>query len=457
MAIDDGEHREDLELRVPEGAEISTLVAGQPKKAHLRDVNQNDEVTVTHLDELGDKPGRFVMALEVKSLKEGVGFVSHLPDKSRRLTVAFGHQQNAKKMTLPVAEDCEITLAGQPVTLGDLQLQDRLRFRYDTEFHEILVLRDQTLSQASIQEVWPERGELKISDKTGKERVLQIPADCEITLGGQPAALSDLREYDTVDITCHDLDSKPEASTVLVTRRIVKEDRAALFIGIEKYEDPALAKLSFPIANVQLIQQQLVNRYAFNPDRITVLANPNREELREKTEQFLSAVSRDAQVIVYLCGHVYRAPSGQYLIAARAFHWDQRGATGTPMQWLIDALEKCPSTKKLLLLDTCHPGQGTDSSFEDSPQKVLKSLATPPKTTSVIGNCGEGERGFLLDQGKYTLFAYEIARGFGGPADADRDLTITPQELFAFLQAAFKSRKDIPAGRTQTPFFLGNP
>ena len=455
VAIEQGKRREDLELRVPERAEIMIRESSQPRKAHLRDVNLNDEVTVTHLDELGDAPGRFVVSLQVNSVEEDVGFVSHLDPMTRELTVAFGIQQNARKLTLPVAEDCDITLAGEPRTFEDLKPNDRLRFRYDTEFRKIAVLRDQTLSQAVITDVRPEQRELEVSDATGKRRTFLVPADSEITLGGEPAAISDLRNYDTLDLTWHDSESLPEVSTVLVTRRIIKEDRVAVLIGIERYEDRALTRLSFPIANVERIRRQLVARYAFNPDRIETLTNPDREELRTQVARVLSNVNRSTQVIVYLCGHVYRTPEDRYVIAGRLFDWDERADTGLPFEWLIEELENCPSTDKLLLLDTCHPGRGTDLSFQHSPEIVLKSLADPPRTTSIIGNCGEGERGQLIEQGKYSLFGYEIARGFGGAADADRNLLITPAELYDYLSSAVKAAS-LPAGRPQTPYFLKN-
>ena len=91
---------------------------------------------------------------------------------------------------------------------------------------------------------------------------------------------------------------------------------------------------------------------------------------------------------------------------------------------------------------------------EPSPETVLGTLKQPPKTTTIIGNCENGERGFLVNDEKYSLFAYEVAKGFGGPADADRDLMIRPAELFDYLKTALKNAK-IPGNKTQTPYRLG--
>lgn len=456
VAIDDGKRREDLELRVPERAEVFRRESGKNVLAHLRDINQEDEVTVTHLDELGDVPGRFVVTLSVRSMEEGVGFISHLDLESRLLTVTFGIDQNARKLNLPVASECEITLAGENKSLEDLRPADRVRFRYDTEFQHLQVLRDETLSRASVQEVVPDRNELKLSDASGKERSFVVPPDCEITIGKQPAMLADLRAYDTVDLTWHDANGQANASTILVTRRIVKEDRVAILIGIEHYDDKALTRLSFPIANVQLLRGQLIARYAFNPDRMEILLDPSREDFEQKVHDVLSQVNRDTEVIVYFCGHIFRTPDNQYVIATREFQWDNRAESGLPFRWLMDELEQCPSTKKLLLLDSCHPGQGTDLSFQHSPKTVVRSLPSMPKGTTIIGNCDNDERGQLLDQGKHSMFTYELAQGYSGRADADRNLVITPAELFADLTAAIKAAR-LPAGRTQTPVLIEGP
>lgn len=452
IAVEEGKVREDLELRVPEKAEITTLINGRPQKAALRDVSVEDEVTVTHLDELGDKPGRFVVQLDVKPLDEGVGFVAHRDLQNRRLTVSHGIGQTSRVM-LPLAVDCKITLEGEPISFTEVQQNDRVRYRYDTEFHEILVLRDQTLSQAMVNQVLPEKDLLELSDADGKPRTFQVPPDCEITLARSQASLSDLRQYDTVDLTWREAGNPPEATSILVTRRRVDQQRAALLIGIEKYNDPAITRLSFPIANVQGLRQQLVDRYAFNPDRITVLTNPTQEQIREETQQFLNRVGRSTQVIVYLCGHIYQTSGDDYVIAPRELNWDERTETGLPVAWFVQELENCPSEQKLLLMDTCHTGYGLDLKFQPSPKVVIESLPNLPKTTTVIGNCDEGQTGHLIENGKFSLFAHELMQGFGGPADANRDLKITPSELFGYLKPALAQAK-IPGGKMQTPVFI---
>ncbi len=453
VAVNEGSLREDLTLRVPEHAEIKTQAAGQSQTGHLRDLNLGDEVTVTHFDELGDKPGRFVVRLSVLKVEDGVGFVAEVDPQKRTLTITSGLNQNDKKR-LRVAEGCEMTLAGTPITLADLKPKDRVRFRFDTEFRKILVLRDQTLSEAVVDDVRLDERQLQVSDAQGQMRTFHIPAGCEITLRNEPASLADLRKYDTLDLTWHESETLPAASSVYGLSRRVDEQRAALLIGIEKYDDPALTRLSFPVANIELLRKTLVDRYAFNPDRIEILTNPDRTQLRADVEQFLSGQGRSTQVIVYLCGHVYRIPGEHYVIAAKHFEWDRRAETGVPIDWLVQAMENCPSQNKLLLLDTCHPGLGADSMSEPSPETVLASLKQPPKTTTIIGNCENGERGFLVNEEQYSLFAHEVAKGFGGPADADRDLMIRPAELYRYLKSALKNAK-IPGGKTQTPYRLG--
>ena len=63
-------------------------------------------------------------------------------------------------------------------------------------------------------------------------------------------------------------------------------------------------------------------------------------------------------------------------------------------------------------------------------------------------------RGLGFEGGNYGLFGNETGQGFGGPADANRDLLITADELFAYLVPALKTVAE-SEGKTQTPIRLG--
>ena len=51
-----------------------------------------------------------------------------------------------------------------------------------------------------------------------------------------------------------------------------------------------------------------------------------------------------------------------------------------------------------------------------------------------MASCQKGQRGLDLPDKGHGLFAWCLAEGYGGAADANRDTLVEPTELFAYLQ-----------------------
>jgi hypothetical protein len=126
------------------------------------------------------------------------------------------------------------------------------------------------------------------------------------------------------------------------------------------------------------------------------------------------------------------------------------------VEWLLRELEACPSREKLLLLDASHAGNGADLKRQPSTAEMLKTVSVPLKTTAAVASCSESERGLELPEKQRGLFAHLVVEGFGGAADADRDLRITPAEFSQYLDAG-AARVPRPSGASQTPVVLVTP
>ena len=61
------------------------------------------------------------------------------------------------------------------------------------------------------------------------------------------------------------------------------------------------------------------------------------------------------------------------------------------------------------------------------------------------GKLPEGAAGLDLPDKEHGLFAWCLAEGYGGAADANRDTLVEPTELFAYLQ------KEMPAAAPGRP------
>ena len=53
---------------------------------------------------------------------------------------------------------------------------------------------------------------------------------------------------------------------------------------------------------------------------------------------------------------------------------------------------------------------------------------------TAVASCQKGQRGLDLPGKNHGLFAWCLAEGYGGGADANRDTFVEPTELFAYLQ-----------------------
>ena len=62
---------------------------------------------------------------------------------------------------------------------------------------------------------------------------------------------------------------------------------------------------------------------------------------------------------------------------------------------------------------------------------------------TAVASCQKGQRGLDLADKGHGLFAWCLAEGYGGAADANRDTLVEPTELFAYLQ------KQMPAAAAQ--------
>ncbi|HUG92847.1 MAG TPA: serine/threonine-protein kinase, partial [Planctomycetaceae bacterium] len=429
LAIADGEARGEQTMRVPERAAIT--LNGHP--SDLRLLEEGDPVEVTHLSEVGERPGRVVARLDVHRLATGMGFVTDVDVERRRLTVNVGASTLVSAIHLPVADDCRITLDGESIGLVGLQPQDLVRFRYDIEFQHIDAERTARLS-GLVREVRGGRRELVISTQTGDEKTLSVPASADVTLNLTPADFDDLRRNDTVDVTLSTAGGA--AASAVLARRVPIHNRWAVVVGIDGYEDKNLTPLQYAVDDAKLVKDSLLNRYACAPERLVELIDSTREELQAGIDQVLSGAGRETQVIVYLACHAYAGDDGRVYLAGRRFRIDQTAETGLPLEWVVERLEACPARDKLLLLDCSHTGTGSDLTRQPSTAEMLQTLKAPLRSTVAIASCAPGERGLVWPEKRHGRFAWFVAQAFNGKADADRDLHLTAAELFRYLETS---------------------
>ncbi len=451
VTVEEGEKSKDLTVAVPK--DLAITLNGQAKIADkpvaLADLRAGDRVVVHHLGKNDVREATELSAQRIVS-KEG-RIVELKPDAaSKELTLTLNIGTNAKPqlLTLPFAPNCEITLNDRRVLNekllrpSDLRPGDRATVSHDNRVVGVRAYR--VLGQGgTIERVQYAAKTIDVKpDAEGAQPITYIiGSKCKITLGGEPAALDDLRDGDLVDVA-HDMPGvqSPEAISV-AARRPADPTRWAIVVGCQDFEDRSLGRLEYAVADAKLVREAMTRRYRVPDDQAIIFADESLVRLEQGIPEVLKRIDAKGKLVVYIAGHAYRSPEGVVFFAPKNFDFRRMANAGLPLQWLVDQLESCKAKEKLLLLDCSHAGAGADAAVEPSTAEMLRSLKAPPgraplRTVTAVASCRAGQRGADWPDKKHGLFAWLLSEGYAGAADKNRDARIEPTELFGYLQTA---------------------
>jgi tRNA A-37 threonylcarbamoyl transferase component Bud32/tetratricopeptide (TPR) repeat protein len=457
--VTSAESEKPLTIYVPDSAAI--LLNGRQKlggnKITLNHLVVGDRVNVQYMHE-----GQRLDARRIESLRNVAshGTVLSLDTQNKAITVRIGEGENASKRRFPLADGCQLTLNGVPdiqgqlISLSHLLAGDQVKVIHDTQAKKIDAVRDLTAV-----------GVLASSD--GNRLVVKLrgvadPVAFTLAEGGAvvdlesggPFSLATLRPGDKVTIT-HDspnLDS-PNASKVTVQPQT--DPRIwAIVIGQQNYDDAKLSKLPHSAADAKLVYDTLLKKYRVPAAQNLAKREANRVDLTQSIPAFLADIPEGSQLVVYFVGHGYLTPSGKATLALKDFDSADMDRSGMLLSLLVKQMEQCSASEKLLLLDTCHDGDGPDLKNQPSPVVLAEAIKEGPNrpvstSVTVIASCDRGQRGLTLRDATNGVFAIEAAAAFAGTADINGDYLVDSSELIDFL----KSRTaEVKLGRkTQTP------
>ena len=133
------------------------------------------------------------------------GVIREIDARKGRLRLSRGAADGAEVIDLPYAPDCEVTLNDRRVLdekmlkPADLKPGDRATIAHDTRIVRINAHR--VLGDAGVirQARYADRA-IDVQRDNGQAMTYLVGPQCEITLGGEPVRLTDLRAGDNVDI-----------------------------------------------------------------------------------------------------------------------------------------------------------------------------------------------------------------------------------------------------------------
>jgi hypothetical protein len=227
--------------------------------------------------------------------------------------------------------------------------------------------------------------------------------------------------------------------------------RLALLVGPESFGTGGYSDLRYAAADVGALEELLLDPGRGHFDEVISLTDPAQASragvMRAMTQLEERVVSADDTVFVYFSTHGTLARGhgdqlDQYLVLADTRLDDVRG-TGLAHDEVLAWLERLPSRRKVLLLATCHSGQGKSVLSPDMSEAMegAKGLpAVPPlrevsEAVVVIGVCAWNEvarESPELGHDIYTHFFLEAL----GEADKDGDGAVTVTEAHDHARAA---------------------
>jgi tRNA A-37 threonylcarbamoyl transferase component Bud32 len=437
LQITEGSKRGELTVRATE----TTRIELNGKRALLEELKPDDLVTVRHVPDPkldASRAATEIIALQKRRLD---GFLRDVLAAS--LTIEVNRQGKTVLIKLPIAEECAVTVNGKKIVEGrilkpgDLEAGDRVTLLHHSDIIEVNALR-QFLHTGKLLELQSDSSTLIVSDGDADRKVFVVDAECSITVNGQPAQLSELRRDDKVELS---YDSTAEQNDVdaIDALRPVNENRFAIVIGIQNYDDNSLSKLAWSASDAKVLHETLLNRYACGPDNTLLLVDETRVRIEQAVPDWLLKTDIASEVIVFFAGHAYVDDEGLAGLAAKDFDLSRVTESGISLSWLREQLEACPAREKLLLLDCSRAGEGVDQQRQLSAARMIESLKPEKdpaefRTTWAIASSTADQRGQDWAEKQHGLFGWFVAEAYSGTGDGNQDVHLEPTELFDYLR-----------------------
>ena len=431
----------------------------------LASLQEGDRVAVEHYQE---GPQRWVIALSAIRTVPLEGVIREIDLKSNRVTIATNSQQDAPLVAYPLAEKVEISLNGRrfienrTLSPQDLQPGDRVTVEHDVRISRIDAVR-LFVESGSIRRIQFDVKSLEVAVE-GKDQPVTfiLSPDCKIKLAGSEAVFDDLRQGDQASISHETAAGDTPAALVIEATRPVDPEKWLLVIGNDTYDDGTLTRPGFAANDVQLFKRTMTDRYGVSPDQTLALVNESRIRIEQALPAFLGKIASARQLIVYYAGHAFLNEETAVHLAPKDFALSRIDVTGIKLKWLVDELEKCPASEKLLIFDATHTVTPDQQAIQPASAEMIATIvgtksAPGLKTVTALASCSQGERGGALADQEHGAMAWFLAKGFGGNADRERDVYVAPAEIFEYLKSSLAgASSDSSAAQTPALFLPDN-
>ena len=247
----------------------------------------------------------------------------------------------------------------------------------------------------------------------------------------------------------------------------------AVIIGVGGYENSAVPRLRYSVADADAVYQTLVSA-GFKKENILLLTDkterkPTLRNIKWALGTFLArSAHKDDLVMIYFAGHgasevdqrgIERDGLSKYLVPVDADP-DDLYSTALPMDEMQNVLARIEAERITVFLDACYSGAAGGRTFASTKTRTVNvddiflDRLTRSKGRAIVTASRPSELSIELAELGHGIFTYYLVRGLQGYADNNRDGIVSLQELYEYL-AQEVSRKSRQVGGNQHPMLKG--
>ncbi len=242
---------------------------------------------------------------------------------------------------------------------------------------------------------------------------------------------------------------------------IVKPNIYAVVIGINEYKNPTIA-LKYAVADAELFAKTIKKRTKglygdVKVELLTTKKQTSKENIT-KTLKKMENMSPNDLFIFFVASHGMIEDAKYHMITSNVGSLSTRGIKreAISQESLRDMIANIPTTKKVIILDTCNSGALgktlevallTRGLTETTAMKVL-SRAVGSTIISASSSSQEALEGYK----GHGLLTYVLTDGLNGKADSDRDGYIKTREIANFVEDTVPEIAEREFKRAQYPF-----
>ncbi len=218
--------------------------------------------------------------------------------------------------------------------------------------------------------------------------------------------------------------------------------RHALIIGNAIYEDPTLARLNAPEADVRALAGLLGDAEVGQFDSVRTLIDETESTTRRAIATFFARAGPDDLLLLYFSGHGVLDDQGRLYLAARDTQHDLPQGSAVPAAFITDGMDSSRSRRQVLILDCCHSGAFARGARSASGAKAVTAATFEGvgygravlTATDATQYAWEGDA--VIGAAENSVFTQHLIEGLrSGAADSDGDGDITLEELYEYVYA----------------------